>query len=157
MQFHLIRWDDFPAYADDILYRKRCGKQKNRQQISRQFLINMVADPVPGRMSVCLNRRRLMRRLRGIDGERSTSQGVVAGTETLCRAHDGATGGRAPTYCWRRRLRGSEGAPAIFTNPLRIVQIAYTGFSLNFLHCQSSNSSRCKESHNPPWRAGLLW
>src|SRR5437879_1430094 len=99
----------------------------------RQFLINIVANPVQGRMSVCSNCCRLMRKLRGIGGERPTSQGVVAGTETLCRTHDGATGGRAPTYCWRSNLRGSEGAPAISMNPLGILQIAYTFSPLTFL------------------------
>jgi hypothetical protein len=84
-------------------------------------------------MWVCLHRRRFVKGVQKNGGERSTSQGVVAGTETLCRAHDGATGGRAPTYCWRSRLRGSEGAPAISTNPLRILPIAYTTFSLTFL------------------------
>jgi hypothetical protein len=52
------------------------------------------------------------------------SQGVVAGTETLCRADDGATGGKAPTYCWRMQHRGSDGAPAISRNPSRALQIA---------------------------------
>src|SRR5258706_16398747 len=93
----------------------------------------MPADRVPGRRSVCLNCCRWMRRLRGIGGERSTSQGVVAGTETLCRTHDGATGGRAPTYCKRSSLRGSEGAPAIFTNPLGTLHKAYKVCSLAFL------------------------
>src|SRR5882672_5864456 len=58
MQFHLIRWGDFPPYADGILYRKRCDKQKNRHPISQKKLIHMTADPVQGRMSVGLKRCR---------------------------------------------------------------------------------------------------
>ncbi len=47
-----------------------------------------VTEGFPG-----LHGHRFMKSLRKIRGERSASQGVVAGAETLCRAHDGATGG----------------------------------------------------------------
>jgi hypothetical protein len=90
-------------------------------------------DCFAGESFLSLNHCCHMEWLRESGGERSTPQGVVAGTETLGRADDGATGGRAPTYCWRTSLRGSEGAPAISTNTLRIQQIAYTRFSLTFL------------------------
>jgi len=47
-----------------------------------------VTEGFPG-----LHGYRFMKSLRKIRGERFASQGVVAGAETLCRAHDGATGG----------------------------------------------------------------
>jgi hypothetical protein len=62
-------------------------------------------------------------------GERSTSQGVVAGTETLSRVAWRRNRGDERRHIASALHRGSEGAPAISNHELRIPQIAIAAFA----------------------------
>src|SRR5260370_33504293 len=110
MQFHLIRRGDFPPYADGILYRKRCDKQKNRHQISQKKLIHMTADPVQGRMSVGLKRCRFVGGVKKMAASVPPPRVWWLGRERSAELITAHTGGRR-RHIARRRSVPARKAP----------------------------------------------